>query len=67
MRDVSKDVCVPSHLEPKVKLYNDRAYQGGGVFLCVFSMHSKGGCRKPACPWIHPQTEEAWVEVLKGL
>ena len=67
MRDPSLDVLVPNHLELKVSLYNDRAYKEGWVFLCSRSTGKAGGCRKPTCPWIHPQSVEAWAEALRGL
>ena len=67
MRDPSLDVLVPNHLELKVSLYNDRAYKEWWVFLCSRSTGKAGGCRKPTCPWIHPQSVEAWAEALRGL
>ena len=67
VRDVDHDVPVPGHLEPKVREYNERARKEGRDFLCVWSSKERGGCKKPDCRWIHPQSEEAWAQALKGL
>ena len=55
MRDVSKDVCVPSHLEPKVKLYNDRAYQGGGYFCVSLACTVRGAAGSRHAPGSTPR------------